>query len=360
MVQKELIFDFTIPGLYNAGIRSWSLDLLLELKKSNLFQITILTPYSLSDLNQYGTVIVVPYFKYRVPILHRFLYYKFRFEPALKSFLGIPLLSPYFQLPKNILDTHSSIITIHDTLYYDLKKTYARPDFFILKTLTNFYHQMNLCKAKNILTVSEFTRGRLNELFGVKCLDIFYNVPDKMVRASNSRYLYFVYFGGWERRKRAKIAMIIANLILVRLKDVKFIVSGVSDIKLIKKYFNPDVLNRIVYKDRFSKMDMNYFLSNSFLSIYTSSFEGFGIPLLESQLYGVPVLIGDDLKLSPEIPLSGLIPINLNRFTKSSIEEIIFSLSAYSDYHICDNAEKTISKLKLHNMKFPKKLYDAI
>lgn len=360
MVQKKLIFDFTIPSLYNAGIRAWSLDLLKLLKKSNLFQIIIVTPCFHEELELIGSQIIVPYSKYKIPVFHRFLYYGFSFKKALIPLKGIPILSPYFQLPKSILSSHYSIITIHDTLYYDLAHFYNRPDLFILKTITNFYHELNIKLAKNILTVSQFSQHRLSELFGVNCLEIVYNVPELKVIDNCNSGSYFVYFGGWEVRKRANIAMSIASLILENRHDVKFVVSGVSSFNFIKKYFSPNLMSRIIFEDRFSIKDLQYYYSNSFLSLYTSSFEGFGIPIFESQLYGVPVLICDDLIISQEIPVKGVIRFNIENFNKTSILEVLNNLIFYNYIEIQNEALVLSLKLRFHNSRIPKILYDVI
>ena len=358
MVQKELIFDYTIPGLYNAGIRSWSNDLLDALSSSGLFNITIVAPYEFDHLKKYGEIIVIPYYDIKIPLFHRFFYYEFRLSKVLLGFNSKIIFSPYFQLPKKILKKSTCVITIHDTLYFDLAHKYKRIDLILLLKLTNYYHNFNIKHSKHIVSVSQFTKNRLLNLFDIKILEVFYNVPKFQVKSENGK-VFFCYFGGWEHRKRPETAMIIGNMILRRNKNCKFVVSGIT-FDLIKSYFDPDVLNRIICEDRFSKSDMYFYLSNSFISLYTSSFEGFGIPLLESQLYGVPVLIGDDLIVTDELPLEGLITMNLSKLEDEGISVILNNIDSIDPIIIANNAKDKLSLLIEKNKLFPKILYDAI
>jgi glycosyltransferase involved in cell wall biosynthesis len=360
MVQKKIIFDYTIPGLYNAGIRYWSEDLLKVLKESKLFDIIIITPYPNEELKKYGNVVLVPYFSYRIPLLHRFAYYNLKFSRAMKVFTGTPIFSPYFQLPRKILKKHDCIITIHDTLYYDLSNFYKRFDLLLLKNITNYYHSFNVKWSKEIITVSQFSRDRLSRLFGINCLEIVYNVPVIPKKDDVDNQSYFVYFGGWETRKRAELAMKLANIILNKDENIYFVVSGVSSVNQIKSYFTNDVLSRIIFKDRFSKEKMSYYWGKSRFSIYTSAFEGFGIPILESQLYGLPVIVFSDLVISPEIPLNGVLKIDIDSNFSLAIDKIILEMIDIDSNSISNAARQVVQKLEIHNLKIPQLLYDIL
>lgn len=360
MVLKRVIFDFTIPALYNAGIRSWSYDWLKSVSDTGLYDINIITPIPFSELQRFGNVIVVPYTKIRVPLIHRFWYYHFKFRPQVKQMKSGTLISPYFQLPKSILKTRKCIVCIHDTLYYDLSGYYNRLDLYILKLITNYFHTINLKYSHGILTVSSFSRRRIKELFNKECLGIFYNVPqimdlnkDSILHLSEKKY--FVYFGGWERRKRAHEAMRIAQYILHADSELIFVVSGVSSFDTISQFFDKDSKKRVLFENRFSKSQMLEFYRKSKFSLYTSAFEGFGIPLIESQLFGLPVVIFDDLELTHEIPKVGIITIN--EVSEKSASEILLAAANVNSTEIKITARNQVKLLQNHNEDLIVNLY---
>jgi glycosyltransferase involved in cell wall biosynthesis len=360
MVRKKIIFDFTIPGIYNAGIRSWSFDLLNKLRESGLFDIEIVTPVYFKSLDNFGKVVIIPYQKIKFPLIHRFWYYETRLKKYMEKAGDATVLSPYFQLPPRILKNCDCVVTVHDTLYFDLKHFYKRPDLYLLIKITNYYHNLNIKYAKQVITVSSYSRDRLKYLFNLECLDIFYNTPQLPSNNIVQNREYIVYFGGWEKRKRADLAMKIAYYILKNNANITFVVSGVKNFKEISSYFTKELHDRIIYCDRFSKESVNEYLSKSILSIYTSAFEGFGIPIIESQLFGVPVLIGSDLEITREIPLYGIIKINLDEINDFLIKSIMKKLEYYDKVRITKSANDALNKMKEHNNLFSQILYNAI
>lgn len=363
MVSKRIIFDFTIPALYDAGIRSWSYDWLDLLSGTGFFEITIVTPIYFSELDRYGYVEVVPYNRIRVPLIHRFWYYHFRFRPYVKQMKSGTLVSPYFQLPKGILTTRKCIVCVHDTLYYDLAHYYRRFDLYILKLITNYFHKINLQYAHGVLTVSSYSFNRLKALFNLECIGIFYNVPkvsnkSKYSEIEVSEGKYFVYFGGWERRKRVQAAMKLAQFILEEDLSLKFVLSGVKDFAEISHFFDKDTSKRILCKLRFSKDEMLEFYGKSKFSLYTSAFEGFGIPLIESQLFGRPVVVMPDLELSEEIPRMGILTVH--SVSKESAAEILTSLANFNSREISDTARNVVKQLEEHNKEVMSSLYEYL
>lgn len=219
--------------------------------------------------------------------------------PAFLSKQGRPLLL-------NLCNTapifyRNKIVTHHDVTY----KRYPQSYSWKFRLLYNSFVPIMLRNSKVLLTVSEFSRKELHETYGYPLDDIhvIHNAagsiffPRKNEALANEPYLLAVSspnnhknfhglitaFNHWENRDKVKLKIIGAananfnNIVpsLVSAENVEF-TGRVSDERLIELY------------------------SNALAFVFPSFYEGFGIPPLEAQACGCPVISSNKASL-PEV-----------------------------------------------------------
>lgn len=234
--------------------------------------------------------------------------------------IGPKLLWTKFALPLNLAiskknfdifysPTHYSptpcpiptIPTIHDIGYLKTKNEFSKKDYYQLKNWT----QQSINQAKHIITVSEFTKNEIIKEYKIK--------PDKITVIPNgiTKYKkhtttecqkvlkkykitkpYFLSVGTLKPNKN--YPFLIRSF--AKLTDYQLVISGkkgwqydeiidtVNDLKL---------QNSVIFTDYVSDRDKNILYQSATATVLPSLYEGFGIPAIESQSFGTPVIVSD-------------------------------------------------------------------
>ncbi len=225
---------------------------------------------------------------------------------SLKKHNANLLFSPYFDIP---LAWYKPLITtVHDLSIYERRKSY--------NTAFYIYYEMLLRKSIKrssfIVTVSEYSKRKIAENFPFaedKIRVIYNKVPHvflKLHKTYDQENLakirscyqipdeFILYTGGIEARKN--INLLIEGIHAAR-KEYKsippLIITGVTlkslserNKRLIDQH-NVRVLNFLPYEQMF------YLYKSASLVVNTSSYEGFGIPVLEALTLKIPMLCSD-------------------------------------------------------------------
>jgi len=239
---------------------------------------------------------------------------------------------PHFDLP--LLQNKPSIITIHDLKYI------MHPSFFPeLGKMKRIYMEQTLRiatkRAKHIIAVSESTKKSLIERFHVppqKVTTIWLapprlekaNAVSKELRADwidknlNTKYLLFI----GERRPHKNIIRMIEALKIFTERnksDYRFFIVGPR----YSNYSAPeDKIQELGLDDKvkilgyISDTEKTHLLKNAELFIFSSLYEGFGIPILEAMAHGIPV-ITSNITSMPEVAGDAALLVNPNK-----VEEI--------------------------------------
>ena len=217
-------------------------------------------------------------------------------------------------------------------------------------------------KATRIATVSEFTKNDVVKTYGVNAskIDIVYNgvgekfkpVTDEVKQSVRNKHStgsrYFLFVGALHQRKN------IANLL--RAFD-EFQKKSSSDIKLLlvgqKRWWTKEMedvyltmsnKSDVIFTGRVSEDDLVLITASAFAVTYVSTFEGFGIPIVEAMKCDVPVITGNVTSM-PEI--AGDAALLCDPFSVTSISDAMTLL--YSD----ENLRNTlINKGRLRHQKF--------
>ncbi len=249
-----------------------------------------------------GTIIKRP--KTRIGIYSRSYWRSFR----LAHWLGNDAVDIYHglsnELPYGIHQTSiKSIITIHDLIFLEHPELYQSFDRYVYKRKVGYGAKV----ASRVIAVSEQTKNDIMRFLGVDesmirvvyqgCHRQFYNrVSEESLQYTRQRFAlpseYLLYVGTIEERKNLlkiveamKSGNIDFSLVVVGRKTAYF--------NQVKNFIEKNNMKNIHFLDQVQVSDLPAIYQGSRGFIYPSSYEGFGIPILEALNSGVPVITSE-------------------------------------------------------------------
>jgi len=243
-----------------------------------------------------------------------------RFLNIKVNFIKNPFIfhSSYYRICKN--KNAINIVTVHDFIHekyytgfrrfiHHLQKSYAIKNANLIITVSEstkkdllfYYPQINKNKIKVIYN------GVSNE---------FYNLNQKNKDLSNS----FLYIGSREKYKNFYETIDLVS----SLNEYNFVIVGNNLNKIEVKYLNHKLPNKWKLYSNISNQDLNFLYNSVFALTYLSSYEGFGIPLVEAMKAGCPFIA---LNKSSITEVAGNAGILLNDLSFNSFQNAIIKLT---------------------------------
>lgn len=195
------------------------------------------------------------------------------------------------------LNYSNQIITIHDVSHE------RHPEWFS-KTYCRFYGYMMPRigkKSHAVITVSEFSRQEIKETLNIpldKIHVINCSVPsyhsineEDRDQGRGSKEKYIVSVSSMDPRKN--FIRLVEAFNRIEDKSIKLYIIGMQF-----KAFNTPDMNKLIHDNviltgYLDDEALKKMYRNALFSVYPSLYEGFGIPPLESMLYGCPVIASD-------------------------------------------------------------------
>ncbi|RLD25166.1 MAG: glycosyltransferase family 1 protein [Bacteroidetes bacterium] len=246
-----------------------------------------------------GTIIKRP--KTRIGKYARSYWRSFR----LSHWLGNDAVDIYHglsnELPYGIHQTSiKSIITIHDLIFLEHPELYKPFDRYVYKRKVKYGAKV----ASRVIAVSEQTKQDIIRFLGVDeslirvvyqgCHRQFYNrVSEESLKYTHQRFDlpadYLLYVGTIEERKN--LLKIVEALHAGNI-DFPLVVVGrkTAYFNQVKNFIEKNNMRTIHFLDQVQVSDLPAIYQGSRGFIYPSSYEGFGIPILEALNSGVPVI----------------------------------------------------------------------
>ena len=272
-----------------------------------LFQIDSSNQYVLFA-NSFGRVErQVKLFEY-TNVQYQIFYYPNKIFNLSQKYLGYPkvdrmiggidlFFSPHWR-SISINDKIPLVVTFHD-LSFELM-----PEFFTIRQ--RLWHRfMNYkqaaIRAKKIIAVSQNTKKDLVEIYKIekaKIEVIYPGVTDpKLISNHNKPKKYFLYFGTFEPRKNIETVLAAYEKYLEQSQiGLPLVLAGSSGwktkLRIPKKFESHISIFQNV--DETKKTEL---YRNAFASLFVSFYEGFGFPILESAVHGVPVIASSSTSL---------------------------------------------------------------
>ncbi len=205
------------------------------------------------------------------------------------------------EVPYGIHQTHiRSVITIHDLIFLEHPELYKPFDRYVYRKKVQYGARY----ANRIIAVSEQTKQDIMRFLDVDesrirvvyqgCHRQFYNrVSREALQYTRQRFAlpgeYLLYVGTIEERKNL---LRIVEAINHGKIDCPLVVVGrkTAYFNQVKGYIEKNRMNHIHFLDQVQVSDLPAIYQGSKGFIYPSSYEGFGIPILEALNSGIPVI----------------------------------------------------------------------
>lgn len=208
----------------------------------------------------------------------------------------------HFQYIVPFIKTCKFVNTIHDVLFLDFKNYF--PLNYRLKN--GFFFKLSAIRSDVVLTVSEYSKDRINKHFNIKKEKIFVTpnavesidvnkLKDLSTKYNLSNYILFV--SRFEPRKNQKgllKAYIDLNLFE---KDYQLVFVGSKNEKLEREEYNrlideipSKIKNNVKFIESIPFDDLYSLYAFAKCFVYPSKAEGFGIPPIEAAMLNCKVL----------------------------------------------------------------------
>ena len=180
------------------------------------------------------------------------------------------------------------------------------------------YFKSRLANASHFITISDFSKRELTELFDVppeKITTIYLGgleftepnpnftekLPDK----------YFLYLGNLEPRKNVPMLLRAYAEAKKKEKDLpKLILAGsatwLSD-EIFETIKAKDLSDSVIIKGYVPLSDLPFYYRNALAFLFPSKYEGFGLPVLEAMGEGAPVIVSDSSSLPEVVGSAGIL-----------------------------------------------------
>lgn len=194
----------------------------------------------------------------------------------------------------------NKITTVHDIAYERFPQTFDWKFRLFYKLLIP-----NIIKtSKHTLTVSEFSKNEIHDLYGTKLknIDVVYNAVNKIFKPKkieiNEKYILAVSSLNYQKNFHSLIkAFNQLNNETTKLYLVGGINKNFASTELVSEIEKNE---NIIFKGRVDDDELIELYSNAICFVYPSLYEGFGIPPLEAQACGCPVVCSNVASL-PEV-----------------------------------------------------------
>ncbi|MGV0240217.1 glycosyltransferase family 4 protein [Klebsiella aerogenes] len=184
----------------------------------------------------------------------------------------------------------NQVVTHHDVTYVRYPDSYPFRFRLLYKTLTPFFFN----NAKKIITVSEFSKGEISEVYKIdkSKIDVVYNAvkEDFILDTSlpkipqDNKYILAVSSQNYHKNFHGLIEAFEHAELDYNLKIIGHKAKAFTSVDLTKEN------QRIEYLGRVSDVELIDLYRNASAFIFPSLYEGFGIPPLEAQACGCPVI----------------------------------------------------------------------
>lgn len=195
----------------------------------------------------------------------------------------------------------NKLVTIHDIAFERYPKTFNWKFRIIYRFLIPYLIKY----SRHIFTVSEFSKKEICSFYGANSekLSVIYNAvnnnfkPNISTGKENAKYILAVSSLHYQKNFHSLIRAFNKLDLDIKLYLVGSLNKNFADMDLLD-----DIKNNpnIIFKGRINDKDLIKLYSNAEYFIYPSLYEGFGIPPLEAQACGCPVICSDAASL-PEV-----------------------------------------------------------
>lgn len=233
-----------------------------------------------------------------------------------------------------ILSPLKIVLTVHDLIPYEDKDYFAcqlRKQWYLART------RFGLKQADLVTTVSNYSRQAIFDFTGgqVSPIPIYWSftLPDVFPGNACSDSRYFLYVGGYDRRKGLDILVqTFLDMKQKGLTESKLVLAGGPrplDAETDALIHSGVGNGSIVQTGYVSDEELCSLYANAVCAVYLSAMEGFGLPVIEAMKYGCPIVTTRKTSL-PEI--GGDAACYVDRNNTAELIEILLRLEGDSAF----------------------------
>ena len=357
---KKMTILFDLTALYDhlSGIERFAMNIsrnIIKTHKENNYILIFKNEIHESFLfvNDYPNVKV-----HILPACHKFLFHQWRLMRLLYKckadrYIFLSFVSPWLFRSKKIINT------IHDISAWDCPQT--RKKHMVLYDRVGIRNAIRV--SKNIVSVSEFTKGRLVEKLGVdkNKIHVVYNgvseqfINKTVLSADEEKEVvekydlpenYILCLSTLEPRKNMKL-LIKAFVDMKKKGQIKcdLVLAGRKGWKLEDALGDVDCEKNIHVTGYIEDKDLPVIYSKAQVFVFPSLYEGFGIPLIEAMSCDTVVVCSDSSSLPEVVGDAGILFRNKS---VSGLEKALSKVLAFSE----DERNELIAKGQQRIKKF--------
>jgi glycosyltransferase involved in cell wall biosynthesis len=218
------------------------------------------------------------------------------------------LLSPGYNAP---LITHLPyVFAIHDLNHIDRNDNSS-----VVKRLYYRLVLRRLCRrARAVLTVSEFSKQRIVDWFGLDAARVF-NVGNGVSESFRPDGPRHVVYGGYvlcvsnRRGHKNEEGLLQAFARAPLPADLKLVLTGEASEGLNELARSLGIGDRLVFSGKVSEADLGALYRGAVFLVFPSFYEGFGLPIVEAFACGTPVITSNVTSM-PEIAGDAALLVN--------------------------------------------------
>ena len=332
------------------GIQRYAYELLRELDFMQLgFNCELIIPANKKCTLRFNNIKIVPYGS----IQNGFLWRQICYPSYVRKKKAI---SVDFTL--GLVPTACDIVCLHDCIYEEYPK-----DFIGLKSKLKRYNYLIRTrliskKAKKLITVSEFSKKRIEKHYHWFDITVIPNSWQHFNRVTADESVltefcldkgqYCFSLGSSLPHKNIKWLLAAA----AQNQDIKFVITGTDRLSLYQKELKIDSLNNVLFTGFLSDRKVKALMQNCRVFLHPSLYEGFGIPPMEAMSCGAKCILSNVTSL-PEIYGNSVWyidpyeydNINLNEIMSQPIDDNNAVLSVYSWEHSSRKMVRLINEM---------------
>lgn len=251
---------------------------------------------------------------------------------------------PQYHSPFYRLKAKKRITTIHDLMQFRLKDHYS----LIERAYLGFYLRNAILQSDHLITVSDFTKRELEDLFPSatsKIQRVHLAVDDDYtanIHKHSERGKYVLYVGNVKPHKN--LLMALKAFRRSKLTDYVFYIVGriegfYSGDAAITKTIE-DMGDRVQFTGYVNDEELKDYYANASLFLFPSRYEGFGLPILEAMKFNIPILSSDAASLK-EIGGDAI-----HYFDAGNVDELVDSLDAFAEGNLIYDYTKYSQNIK--------------
>lgn len=284
------------------GVQRYAVEICLEFKRMRGDEIEFVSPRNIIQ-NKYAEMLSVQIIgKHTGHVWEQIdlpLYLRKKGNPLL---LNLCNTAPLFYMNK--------IVTVHDVAFMVYPQTFSKSFLYFYK----FMIPRIMRTARKVVTVSEFSKDEIARYYGIERnkIEVVYSavsgIFQNTILQSKAVSPYLLAVSSVNHRKNFISVLKAFQVFKEYNKDVSLYIVGDVFNSNFKK-INIDAFrndSRIVFLGRISDEELANYYRNALAFIFPSLYEGFGLPPLEAQLCGCPVLVADIPPLHEVIANSGI------------------------------------------------------